>query len=368
MKFKVGDKVKFLNEKGGGTVTKIISPGLVHVSIEDGFDVPVMPGELVLDISEKKEDITSETTGHPETLSKPEIHAEKEDEFEERKSAIDKVAFRGDYAKGIYLAFVPHDQRWLITGEIDVYLINHTSYEVLFSLFLKDEKGFYGFDYDVLTPGSKILIDTIEREEIEKWTKGLVQCLFHMDEPDKIPMPANITIDIKASRVYKEGNYKETPLISEKAFVLNLLEMNLHPLHTSDEITRKFADPVITQKAKVKKKQAIIDKYKTAEKEAVVDLHIGELIDNISGLSSSDMLKIQKDHFIKALESAIAEKYKRVTFIHGVGNGVLKNEIIKMMQDYENAENQSASLAKYGVGAVDVVINPLQNPYFYKKH
>lgn len=357
MKFKIGDKVKFLNEKGGGTVTKIISPSLVHVSIEEGFDVPVMPSELVLDVSGKTEEVNTATTLHHEIPVKTDVH-EEEEEFGERKSAIDKVAFRGDYPQGVYLAFVPQDQRWLITGEIDIYLINKTDYEVLFSLFLKDDKGFYGFDYDVLSPKTKILLDTIEREEIEKWTKGLIQCLFHKDEPEKLPMPGNITLDIKASRIYKEGNYKETPLIAEKAFVLNILEMNLHPLHSAEEKSKKFSDPVITKKVEVKKQQAFIDKYRTAEKQAVVDLHIAELIDNISGLSSSDMLKIQKDHFVKALESAISENFERVTFIHGVGNGVLKNEIIKLMQEYENAKNQSASLAKYGVGAVDVIIKP----------
>jgi dsDNA-specific endonuclease/ATPase MutS2 len=69
------------------------------------------------------------------------------------------------------------------------------------------------------------------------------------------------------------------------------------------------------------------------------------------------MLNIQKEYFIKTLESAIAEKFKKVIFIHGVGNGVLKNEIIKILRDYEGLHDQSASLAKFGVGAIDVVIN-----------
>ena len=40
MKFKVGDRVKFLNENGGGVVSKIVSPSMVNVAIEDGFEIP----------------------------------------------------------------------------------------------------------------------------------------------------------------------------------------------------------------------------------------------------------------------------------------------------------------------------------------
>ena len=47
MKFKLGDKVKFLNEPGGGVVSKIISTSMVHVTIEEGFDIPVLNSELV---------------------------------------------------------------------------------------------------------------------------------------------------------------------------------------------------------------------------------------------------------------------------------------------------------------------------------
>jgi hypothetical protein len=47
MKFNTGDKVKFLNTKGGGVVSKIISPTLVNVMIEDGFEIPTVTSELI---------------------------------------------------------------------------------------------------------------------------------------------------------------------------------------------------------------------------------------------------------------------------------------------------------------------------------
>ena len=58
------------------------------------------------------------------------------------------------------------------------------------------------------------------------------------------------------------------------------------------------------------------------------------------------------------LDSAIAAEYTKVTFIHGVGNGVLKNAIIEeLKKKYKNTENRMASIAKFGVGAIEVKID-----------
>ena len=37
---KVGDKVKFLNDVGGGTVTGFLNKNMVNVENEDGFEIP----------------------------------------------------------------------------------------------------------------------------------------------------------------------------------------------------------------------------------------------------------------------------------------------------------------------------------------
>jgi dsDNA-specific endonuclease/ATPase MutS2 len=45
--FKLGDKVSFLNEKGTGIITNIISPARLVVTNEDGFEVSVSISEIV---------------------------------------------------------------------------------------------------------------------------------------------------------------------------------------------------------------------------------------------------------------------------------------------------------------------------------
>lgn len=48
MKFGIGDKVDFLNEKGGGMVTKVLNRHMVEVTLDDGFVFPYAMSELVM--------------------------------------------------------------------------------------------------------------------------------------------------------------------------------------------------------------------------------------------------------------------------------------------------------------------------------
>ena len=47
--FKIGDKVNFLSTVGGGIITKIIDSRMVMVEVEDGFEIPTLITDLVLD-------------------------------------------------------------------------------------------------------------------------------------------------------------------------------------------------------------------------------------------------------------------------------------------------------------------------------
>ena len=48
MKFKIGDKVSFLNQTGCGVIAEILNSKMVSVFIEDGFEIPVLQDQLIL--------------------------------------------------------------------------------------------------------------------------------------------------------------------------------------------------------------------------------------------------------------------------------------------------------------------------------
>ncbi|NPA67561.1 MAG: hypothetical protein GXO50_03020, partial [Chlorobi bacterium] len=54
MKIKQGDKVKFLNDVGGGTVTEIIDSYTAKVLTDTGFEIPYLIEELMPDYSSEQ--------------------------------------------------------------------------------------------------------------------------------------------------------------------------------------------------------------------------------------------------------------------------------------------------------------------------
>ncbi|NOY51481.1 MAG: DUF2027 domain-containing protein [Chlorobi bacterium] len=356
MKFKVGDRVNYLNENGGGKVVKVIDSKLVSIETSDGFEVPVLASELIIDRRFEDSKATEDLFA---TRNIPNPLAEKyKEEKEPEPSNVSEINPWGTIReeKGVYLAFEPHEQQWVLTGDIDVILINNTSLDILYSLFLEVDKSMEGIDFGSVPPDSKIVMETIGRDELDNWCKGFIQVLFHKDLPDRIYYPLHASIDLKVNRFFKEGSYRSNTLLQGKALLVNIAPESTLEVVSGTDSEKKYGFKSKASVAETIKAKPLIEKHKSSVGEAIVDLHIAELVDNITGLSSRDMLQIQKDYFKKTLNSAIESEYHKVTYIHGVGNGVLKNEIMKELDNYENTENTMASIIKFGVGALDVKI------------
>ena len=125
MKFKISDKVKFLNEKGEGIVTKIISSSMVGVTDEHGFEIPTITSNLIF----------GEDNSNNNIIDEDEDNYDIDSNISKLHNPASKKA-----AKGVYMAFVPHDQKWLITGDIDIFIINNTNNDVLYNIFHKLDK------------------------------------------------------------------------------------------------------------------------------------------------------------------------------------------------------------------------------------
>lgn len=86
-----------------------------------------------------------------------------------------------------------------------------------------------------------------------------------------------------------------------------------------------------------------------------IDLHIHELVDSERGLTNHDKLKIQLNTARVALEDAMKRKDRKIVFIHGRGTGVLRDNLLQLLKNY-NVDYQDASYLDYGNGATEVRI------------
>jgi hypothetical protein len=355
MKFKPGDKVRFLNSTGGGTVVKEINAFMVSVEIEDGFEIPTLTSELVaIEPAGASGDLFI-GKDRPAAQAPPPL-PEPEPATDERISSIVNRGSGQVAASGVYLAYVPADQRHLLTGALNVFLVNLTDHDLLYSLMLKnDEKAFTGADYGSVPPQSKLLIDSIERDDIGLWSNGVVQLLFFTDSSEKVLMPVSTTFRIKGSVFYQEGSYHETRFMAgSDAIVYSVCELGRVPDTYTHLINEKENREPLPPAAERFRPATAIEKHRTAPGEAEVDLHISALRADYSKMNPHEILTLQTGYFQKLLESAIAYRFNRVVFIHGIGNGTLKEAITARLKEYEDLSFRPASFAKYGNGAIEV--------------
>jgi hypothetical protein len=358
MKYKVGDKVKFLNEIGGGIIRKIINPTLVCVAVEDGFDVPVRINEIIMAESDNpRQTMFNQDFSIPSAVT---IESEKENDVIDRTSKLQKFSSLTHKPKGIYLGYVPQDQVWLLKENIDFYLINYTSFEIVYNLIVKRENTYIGVDYGSIEPFSKIHIQTILRTELEQWVNGFVQALFFKDEDTTVHMPLHAPFKIPLLRFLQKDAYTTTNFMEEKGLFVSAG----HPVSALQSQIEWEKDSEVlhamqSQPAKLIETKKIIDKYKIDNHSAEVDLHIENLTSDHSQMNSREILELQRRLCIQCLESAIAEKLHRIIFIHGVGNGVLKHEISALLKEYPNLHSFDAPMQKYGCGATEVLIKSI---------
>ena len=76
-----------------------------------------------------------------------------------------------------------------------------------------------------------------------------------------------------------------------------------------------------------------------------------------TGMGNADILNYQLDYFRRILEENKANKGKRIVFIHGKGEGVLRHALVNELRyRYKNYRYQDASFQEYGYGATQVTI------------
>ena len=91
--------------------------------------------------------------------------------------------------------------------------------------------------------------------------------------------------------------------------------------------------------------------------EVEVDLHIEELVDDHRGWTNAEIIEYQLDKFESVLSAAFQTRKRKMIVIHGRGDGVLRYEIRKKLQDYPGVEVHDANFKTYGQGATEILLH-----------
>ena len=99
------------------------------------------------------------------------------------------------------------------------------------------------------------------------------------------------------------------------------------------------------------------EKKTVAKPQKEIDLHIEKLREDYLFLNKNEILDIQLTHFQNAIDAAIVHQFDRIIFIHGVGNGILQNQIHKIVSKHPKVQTfKDAQKEKFGYGATEVFL------------
>ena len=145
-------------------------------------------------------------------------------------------------------------------------------------------------------------------------------------------------------------------------FQFEAKELIHYPTETQIEQAIYDLDIEAVKNEKASTKRTFVPTVKPKERHAPkfeVDLHIHHLTESTKHMSNYEMLNLQLDTARGQLEFAIRKRIPKIVFIHGVGEGVLKQELETLFGRYNNVKFYDADYKTYGLGATEVRV--LQN-------
>lgn len=393
----IGDKVRFLNTTGGGKIAGFQGKDLVLVCDDDGFEIPTLRFEIVVvetdnynlvrkPVPSKERASTSESDGlshtsikaalaaHAAAANGGENGAPEEELLEDESEPADKeITFqprplerRGADQVNFYIGFLPVDSRALSQTEFEVYLINDSNLYVRFLLLTQEGEQYSLRHEGLVLPNQKLLLDTIGHADLPQWERLTFQLLaYKTDKPFALKSPMNITLRVDGTKFYKLHCFAASDFFNDPALVRSLVSEDRPAQSVSiaaETVEEALITPEVVRQAAERLKQQParpMDKSVTLDRNAIVevDLHADVLLDSTRGLTPTDILMMQIKAFHDTMRQYAKDKGRRIVFIHGKGEGVLRATLLKELKNhYRHCTHQDASFREYGFGATMVTV------------
>ena len=373
MSAKVGDTVRFLNAVGGGQVTRI-ADGIAYVADSDGFETPVMLRECVV-VASPATPARRETPAAKQMPTPPPVAAPTPSQTALLAADMAPIETPDGDTLNIVVAFEPSDLQRLSDATFDAFIVNDSNYQLSIMVATRehDERLRTPRYAGVIEPNMQEFLFELSREDlphIDRFALQYIAC--KPTKPFALKAPASVELNFDATKFAKlhcfaKSEYFDTPVIT--------LDITRH-----DVAARPAYDPqrLVTAAATAEPKRADAPRRRqhhaphadASDEPLVIDLHIHELLDNTAGLSNADMLNCQIDKFREVMDQNLRHYGRKIIFIHGKGEGVLRQAITKELNNrYKGHDVQDASFREYGFGATQVCIRQHTAPAdTHKKH
>lgn len=342
---KTGDIVRYLNAVGGGRVIRI-DGNMAYVD-EDGFETPVLVKEcVVVTPAQPSKDTGAKYVAPPTAPRQPEAPKEQIVETDEGERL------------NIVLGYEAEEIKHLNTTEYDAYLVNDSNYFLYFSYLTRADGHDWVTRYaDIVEPNMQVHVQHLTREDIPDIDRVAVQYIaFKRDKEFKLKAPVAVEYAVDNTKFFKLHCFRENVYFDVPVIAFDIVKNDI-PQRPMVIDSSRLEEAMKIKKMADKPERRPVERHKERPKVIEVDLHIDQLLDNKSGLSNTDMLNVQLKEFNRVMEENLRHKGQKIVFIHGKGEGVLRNALLKELRlKYKHCDVQDASFREYGFGATQVTI------------
>lgn len=378
---KIGDKVRFLSEVGGGRVSGFQGKDIVLVEDEDGFEIPTSVHDVVvveqddyamgkmisakMEAQQKAEEHAA-TELHQDSRSIKSIlndHDEQTDMHVDEYDAADReITFRapvqereGGNKLSAYLAFVPVDIKEITHTRFETYIVNDSNYYIHYSYLVAEGNAWTLKSVGEVEPNTKLFIEEFGREVLNDMGRiGVQLTAYKKDKPFLLKPAIDVQFRIDPVKFYKLHVFEENEFFEQPSLLFTIVD--------NDEVARPLVVDSKRLKEQMYKDEKIIaheGKKKRLKDDGtlVIDLHADELLETTAGMNAADILHYQLDVFKKTMDENKKKKGQKIVFIHGKGEGVLRHALVhELNYRYKSCTYQDASFQEYGYGARQVTI------------
>jgi len=302
--FKPGDKVRFLNDTGSGSIIALLDQGKYLVLVDDFMEMEYEGRDLVPDQA---------FTPMPSPQT---------------QNAIPLLPLHS-YDAGVWLGYT------LLPGTdaVSLFLWNNTPFSLTVLLYIHpgNVEGQKLFFPEIL-PQAQQKLHSILPPVTGNSPEWRFQILYQY-APDQMPVsPLDYSLKFKPK-------YFQSTRKLEDAFLIKRLES------VSETESGKSKTALSTP--------APIHLFIPDE----IDLHAEKLEEIHAGMNAHEIFEIQFKKFHTCLENAIAMNKEKIIFVHGVGKGKLKEKIHKALSMHTEVDfYEEAQKEKYGYGATSVTL------------
>lgn len=376
---KIGDKVRFLSEVGGGIVSGFQGKDIVLVTDEDGFDIPMLLKEVVVIDTDDYNIAKVDTEGRKakaeaQRSAKAGKPVTARDYFPEEESddpADRPVTFqakpqerRGGDRLNVCLGFVPQNTREISQTAFDAYLVNDSNYFISYAYLSAEGSSWKLRQRGEIEPNTKCHLEEFDRTMLNEIERVAVLLIAYKEGKNFLLKPAvDVQLRVDTVKFYKLHTFQSSLFFEEPALVYDVVkddapvqQVYVGAQEVKDALLKKTEKPKM-QPARNAGQKALGGRGTVRNGIVEVDLHADALLDDTTGMEAKDILEYQLKVFGETMDAYRRHTGSKLVFIHGKGEGVLRNSLLKELKaKYKGCVWQDASFKEYGFGATMVIV------------